>query len=96
MGRQPLTGPDTWGPGAADRLGARTQNTTTASPVPLNGLRPWPKRMRTLVRALPHTCLVPRPGRPIPPSPHPRPPQGAQLLGERVCTTAPRCAHQML
>ena len=30
------------------------------------------------------------------PTPTPTPPQGAQLLGATVCTTAPPCAHRML
>ena len=41
-GRQPLAGPDTWGLGAAGRLGARTHSTAAASAVSLTGLRPWP------------------------------------------------------
>ena len=48
--------------GAAGGLGARTHSAAAASAVSLTGLRPWPTRMRALVRmrthvrALPHTC----------------------------------------
>lgn len=84
--------------GAAGGLGARTHSTAAASAVSLTGLRPRPTRMRALVRALPHTCLGPgsKPPHPPTPTPTPTPPQGAQLLGATVCTTAPPCAHQML
>ena len=75
-----------------------THSTAAASAVSLTGLWPWPTRMRALVRALPHICLGPgsRPPHPPTPTPTPTPPQGAQLLGAKVCTTAPPCAHQML
>ena len=84
--------------GAAGGLGARTHSTAAASAVSLTGLRPRPTRMRALVRALPHTCLGPgsKPPHPPTPTPTPTPPQGAQLLGATVCTTAPPCAHRML
>ena len=65
---------------------------------PSPGSGPGPRRVRAFVRALPHTCLGPgcKPPHPPTPTPTPTPPQGAQLLGARVCTTAPPCAHQML